>query len=279
MKNDLTNNILKTIEKQQVQPTARWIFLLKNYIIWIVALLALIVGGVSFAVVLEIMQNSGLDLYTSMGDNNVVMFLMHTLPFVWLLLVGLFIVLAYFNVRNTKRGYKYALHIVIFGSVAISAAFGTVLFATGVGDTADTVLSEKIPTYKKVMNRNDAFWHRPDDGFLQAQILATSTHNALMVIDHQQKNWEVDTEEAKVVGHIQLAPGVFVRVIGRRIDDDEFQAFKIGPVVHPRTQRIRMRREVRFLPQGKHMHIKIERKIYKPRNTKQETHALPVKKN
>lgn len=249
-----------------MEPKARWVFLVKNYIIWIIAFVALIVGAVSFAVALEIIQNSGMDLYASMEHGSAIGILLHTLPLVWLLLLGVFAGLAYVQIRKTKRGYKYAFPIVIIGGAAIMIGFGVAFFTQGVGDKTDEALSKVVPHYKTILNRNEMFWHRPHKGYLVGRIYEVDDDNEIIVVDVQKHTWEVEVEEAKIIGAVQLAPGVFVRVVGMKTDDDEFKASLIGPAVHVRTQKIRVRQGRPAY--GKPLELKNERKNGEVRNTK-----------
>lgn len=209
----------------KTSPTPRWQFLLKNYVVWLLAGLALLVGSLAFSVV----------VYLSAGNDWAVLgqqrtswleLLLLTLPYFWLLLLAALIFVAYYNIKHTKRGWSYPLSWIIGGSIILSLLFGALFFKAGLGRTIDDVLSQQRgPVYARIFNPRLGFWAEPNEGRLVGLVADDLGDNQFVIIDPEEKSWQVDTTQAEIMlPGSQLIVGKPVKISGQATAEDKFTA-------------------------------------------------------
>lgn len=227
---NLSQEILTKIK--DTKPKPRWEFLLKNYTVWILGFVALLLASLSFATILYMMINNDWDIYGSIGGD-LASFIFMTLPYFWLIFLALFVGGAYYNFKNTKGGYKFPFSKVVIFSVLVSMLFGLLLYEVGVGQAVDNILSTRAPFYKKFINPRHQIWSNTEEGFLAGIVVAVGEE--LLVIDDVNHNiWYVSNIAASLPPI--LPPGFIVevgtplRILGEAIDNKYFEAEQILPM-------------------------------------------------
>jgi len=217
---------------KNVKPKPRWEFLLKNYAIWSLGLISLILGSLAFATILYMMINNDWDVHQQIAGT-MPKFILLTLPYFWLIFLSLFILAAYVNFKHTKKGYKFPLSKVILSSVVINILFGLLLYGTGVARAVDDLLAVRAPFYKQLINPRHQLWSNIEDGFLAGMVIAIE--DEFLVIDDVNHNtWYVNNFRESLPpilppGFI-IEEGTILRIIGRPMDDGYFMAEKILPM-------------------------------------------------
>lgn len=222
------NSVLDKIKEEKIQPKRRWQFLLRNYVVWGVGVVALFVGALAFAVTIHLVSNSGIELYQELGGGTI-RFLLLSLPYVWIVLIILFIIIADYYFKHTKRGYKYQLQTVVAASIVGSLLLGGGMHAAGIGKAADDVMAKHVPQYERIMNRHDAVWNRADKGMLLGVITEVTDEEIIMLLDKKQEEWTVNIKDARQVGNVNITMGERVRVLGKKQEGNIFHAKGIGP--------------------------------------------------
>lgn len=225
--NKLEQSVLERIKQEDIQPKAKWTFLLHDAVIWSIGMLSVIVGALSFAVMLHMLRNNDWDLYEEISES-LVGFILTTLPYFWILLLGLFMFIAYYQVQHTRRGYTYKFSTIILASVVVSVLLGSGMYAAGAGEKIDTVLTENVEAYDKYVNPHRRIWSQAEKGLLGGVIIEIED-DELELMDRQRREWHVDTKDAEVPRMFILKPGMMVKIIGEWVDDDEFEAHRILP--------------------------------------------------
>ncbi|MFA5753878.1 MAG: hypothetical protein WC905_00765 [Patescibacteria group bacterium] len=226
--------LLKKIKEEKIAPKPRWHFLLKNYVIWVVGGLALLVGAGAVSVLTYLMINNDLGIHRALGKTRGE-FLLLTLPYFWLVFLGLFIFVIYYNIKHTKRGYRYPLWAVALVSVLASVILGEALFLLGIGEKIDSVLGRRAPFYERFMNPQLEFWSQPEEGRLVGMALQLSGDERFVLIDRDQKEWEVIPASSTVQEFLATMPFLDeatpadiplppLRLIGEQISENEFRA-------------------------------------------------------
>lgn len=251
---NLKHNILNKIKKENIEPKARWTFLLRDWVMWGVGLLCLIVGSLAFAIILHMFKSGNWDLYRA-AHGNVLAGFFSTLPYLWLLLLAIFIFVAYYNFTHTKKGYKFGIYTLILAAVLASILFGTGLYAIGAGSAADEVLSDRLPLYNRIGNRHRVLWNRPEEGLLIGRVIEVNKDKKLLnLLDIKKENWKVLFEHADLAPQVRLEKGIQLRMIGEKLDDKTFDARKIAPFF-PEGEMIK----IKFLPGIRPPMLPIER--------------------
>ncbi|MBT4209380.1 MAG: hypothetical protein HOE19_00445 [Candidatus Komeilibacteria bacterium] len=223
---NISEQILDKIK--DVKPKPRWQFLLKDYIIWLAASLALIISSLAFAVVLYMMIDNDWDIYSNIS-NSLLEFVFLTLPYFWLLFLGAFILIAYYYFRHTKKGYKFSLSKIFLVSLAINIFIGAFLYNAGVGQAIDGIVAQRVPFYKELINRRQHIWSRVDDGLLGGVVVGIEDEH-LSLEDMEGNIWIIQHFNTTTPNFINLQIGDHVRMIGQKIDSQNFKMYRIMPM-------------------------------------------------
>ena len=226
--NNVSQDTLKKIKNKDIKPKPRWHFLLKDYVVWIFGFISLLVGSLSFSVVLYMLVNNDWDIYSNIS-NSLWQFILTPLPYFWLLFLLIFIGVAYYNFRHTKGGYKIAVHKLIAGSIIFSILFGSFLYKIGVAQTMDGLVIGNEYFYKKVINRRAGAWSQPDKGLLAGVLIYVEDEEHVTVKGLDGELWQVDVTEAE----LPLLPveiSMPLKIIGEVQGDNIFKAKAIFPM-------------------------------------------------
>jgi len=218
----ISENILRTITDTQVKPEPKWKFLAKNWLTLFLFGFSLLVGALSFAVILDIMANYDWDIYTYLHQT-FLQYVLFSLPYVWITLLALFLGLAYYDFIHIKGWYRYRMYLVFFGSLFLSIGLGTAFFFVGFGNNIDTALNENVPLYKASKVNLEEIWNHPDEGLLEGEIVRIEGRSDFVLKDPAGKYWSIqdgDNDE----DDRNFVEGEIVRIIGDRQADDKFKA-------------------------------------------------------
>ncbi len=225
--NNLAEKVIKTIENKNIKPRPKWEFVLKNYLIWTLAALALIVGSLAFAVIIYLIRNSDWDLYRQIS-NGWLEFVILTLPYFWLLVFIFLTLLAYYDFKHTKRGYKYRFHLIVMVTLIISLLGGIVFYNSGWAAYIDNVFEEKIPVYRQLTAHRYRIWQRPESGFLAGQIKKIINAHSFTLKDLNGKLWTITYYKKPAI--MELKAGLKIKMIGKLTMPNKFEAAVIRPL-------------------------------------------------
>jgi hypothetical protein len=223
---ELDRKVMEAIERQRLSPRPYIRFLARRSMFWTLAMLSVLLGGISVAVMIfavtDFLQTGGRNFDEMPFDD-----VLQSLPFVWLALFALFIASAYLGISNTRRGYRYRPIGVIGLAAAASIALGALLHGFGVGEMIDRVLSEQLPGYKEYTKIPYDEWRRPDEGYLGGEVLSVDGDRSLRLRDFDGHEWEVLISSAKiaVVGPLIQEGDIAIR--GNRTGPSTFTATHI----------------------------------------------------
>jgi hypothetical protein len=222
MKLDITKKIEDKIK--DISPKPKWNFVLKDYLLWGVGLISIVVGALAFSVVIYMILNSGWDIYHQIGES-LFGFVMVAMPYFWILILLLFIALAYFEIKHTKRGYRFKLSHIVLSSVILSVVLGGLLYNIGMGEAMDDVFAENIPIYRKHLSRHRDFLNKPDRGVIAGVVLDIDD-STIKLKSFSGQIWEVDYPP-----HLSFRPllGSKVWVVGEKTATSSFEVKMIKP--------------------------------------------------
>lgn len=220
--NDFDEKLVAKIKEAKIAPKPRWHFLLKNYVIWAVGVLALLIGAAAISVMIYLFKYNGWEIQEETHKTFWEFFLL-TLPYFWIIFLGLFIFILYYNLQHTKRGYRYPVWFIISSSILSSVILGSLFFLAGWGEKIDNILGEQAPLYNTVINRHLDFWFNPDEGRLIGVISTKNDSQTFEIIDPRGDTWQIFARpQAGSLDSFHVNEPV--DLIGRVIDDNQFQA-------------------------------------------------------
>ena len=225
---DLIKETINKIKKQGIAPEPRWKYLVKKYGIWGLFLVIVLLGAISFSVALDMSTQLDWDLYR-FAHQSILIYFLTLLPYFWMAIIGIFLALAFFDLRKTETGYKYGLLKMLFASMGGITAIGLIFSLVGFGGKSNALLSKDVPYYGKHMMTKEKQWSKPDKGFLSGKITAISS-DKLEINDLNGQKWNVLLDEKTLTRPAaNIAQKEMIKVIGIKKDKNNFQAIEIRP--------------------------------------------------
>lgn len=247
----LAHDVLAHIEEEHIAPKPRWHFLIKDYVVWATGIASLVVGSVAVSVIIFAAVNSDF-AYRHLLSRGPFEHIVQLLPVLWIVLLAVFVALAYYNFKHTKHGYRHRLIAVVSTSILISIAAGTGLYAAGASQIADYAVSRALPFHPAFDEKRQALWVQPERGLLAGYVVSIEDSGDLAFEDFEGKNWNISTEdlnerEKGLFAHIDT-----VSIIGEQISDDEFRACLVRPwMIKGESPQLKNHLRARFTERGK----------------------------
>ncbi len=203
------SEILSQIKEKKIKPKARWTFLLKDYVVWALGVISLFLGSVAVALIIYLIKNNDWDVYTELSGS-LLEFIFLTMPYFWIVFLLIFIAVVNYNIKHTKKGYKFSLLNIFSVSVLASIVMGILLFNIGLGQALDDVLGENVSFYDTIINPRMRIWSDPEAGRLIGIVTEKKLNNEFQLFDRENKEWLINIDNAE-------RPTGFSMIIGRPI--------------------------------------------------------------
>jgi len=231
MKN-ISNEVIKKIKDNNIKPKPRWYFITKNYFIWSIFGISIILGSFAFSMVLFIIKQLDWDIYHYIGES-LLKTVFISLPYLWLIFLILFTGVAYYNFIHTKRGYRFKFISILLISLVISITLGTGIYFNGFSERLENVFLEKIPYYNRLVYSCEEQWMQqwmqPKRGLLAGTIIEIGLpENSFILRDLENNRWKVEASKTIWKGKLIPATGLKIKLIGKLINDNNFEAMEIG---------------------------------------------------
>lgn len=230
MNQDFSYKIIDTIKDEKLKPKPRWQFWLKNYVLWAMFFLAILIGSLAVAVIIYMFVNSDWEVYALVADS-IAAYVFLVLPYFWILFMALFTWVAYYNLRHTKTGYRFSLSAVFWYVVFSSLVLGAFWYNFGLGQTIDSVLTDGLPFYHRYISKHShraQLWQQPEKGLLVGFVLSIDDQ-VLELKDFQGHKWEVDISNCVIPPLTNLQTGWPLRIVGEQIGSGLFRASRVMP--------------------------------------------------
>jgi hypothetical protein len=213
-KKSVADRVLAYIEKENVQPRSKWYFIFTNDFFWALGALSVVMGALSFAVVLFTYFNAEPELYAITHDS-FLDFIFEWIPIIWMVSFVIFTYVGYKNIQNTRRGYKYPFSLIIVGSVLLSFIGGIVVYYFGFAAVLDTAFERHVPGYRSVVGLKRDIALRPQRGVIGGEVVdIANDFSSFTIRDFRGGVWTVTAEELMERDRDILTASSFVRVVG-----------------------------------------------------------------
>ncbi len=269
---DFAKIILQKIESEHIELLPKWRFVIKEMLLWVFLSTFIIVGAVSTSVVLLHLFN--LDTAIAVrASGGMLQHIATLVPYIWILMLIIFLVFTHLNFRKTKKGYKYSYILIILSSVVVSIVLGGGLYFGGLADKAEHYASKwGGGWYKTMEDRKEQMWTQPERGLLAGvQIGDFVESNALIpesfaLVDFNGKTWQINTNRLDEKDLAVLAVSERIAIVGIEKNIGEFEACRIVPWSN-RGERGKMKREIMRFAEDDKVRIEMnERNIFDLRN-------------
>jgi hypothetical protein len=213
---------LERIKEEGIKPLSRKIFSIKRVLFWVAVAISLIVGAFTFALVLSGFFNNDWDLYNKYGFN----FILKTLPYFWLISLGVFTVLGEFYYRKTLLGHRRSFIFIMAVYMVSTTIFGSILYSFGTDEYVENYVTENVPEYSNFIFNKYETWSHPEDGLLSGTITKVGS-DVIEIIDFNGFTWVVNTKDSSIVENTLIKVGENVKIIGDSVSPNIFNADEI----------------------------------------------------
>lgn len=165
-------------------------------------------------------------------------FIFDTLPYLWLLTLAVFMLLAYQNIRHTKYGYRYPFGAIITLSALSSVILGVCLYSIGLGSTIDNDFGNYIPLHTSLTESQQARWNQPEKGLIAGTVTYIEPNfNSFEITGFDGHKWRLGGESLVHLDHLILQENSEVRIVGiaetEGFDPDLFHPCLVLPWMKP----------------------------------------------
>jgi hypothetical protein len=210
--NPISGKVMDRIKGEEICPRSRGWFTCLECFVYTFWLVSVLVGSVALAVLFYIVLHGWYSFYELTGMTRVG-YVLSYLPLLWIATLIGTVGLAYKNFRQTRRGYRYPVWLVLIACIGMSFIGGAAFYWFGVGQLVDTHLGERMPTmYVSQAEYEAAFWSQPNDHRWQGQL--TDTPTGWTLTDRTGAEWFVTFAHVPLA--VQQIPydGAMVQILG-----------------------------------------------------------------
>lgn len=223
-----SENIVGRIKSEHIVPVPRWHFLLKSYVFWGLLAISVFLGSISFSVIAHLASVGDFDLFGHLQGNFAVSAMM-MLPYFWFLSVAIFGLVAYYNWKHTRLGYRFKRRWIFFAGIGCSVFFGSIMYAFGMGNAIDLMMIRSMPFYDQSKHKARAeLWLQPESGLIMGRVVGFDGANSQVIIeDEQGRDWSIDEKAITQKIESTIKKGKIVKVIGKKDGESGFIAKEI----------------------------------------------------
>ncbi|MDD3711440.1 MAG: hypothetical protein PHP37_02475 [Patescibacteria group bacterium] len=231
-KESFADKIIEKIEKDKLSPKPKWSFLLKNYTVWFFGILSVLLGAISFSLIIYLFRAGDGLVSGNFGGSFWEIFLA-IIPLFWLIFLAIFTFIAYLNIKHTRKAYKYSPLFILVSGIFISIALGSTLFMLGVSQKFDDLLGKNIHPffYRNFINPQVDFWSDVENGRLAGVISEINVDKSFFIIDIESQKWLVYYADSSIKRSVDVRVGSSIRCFGKKISEDRFEAIEIMPMM------------------------------------------------
>ncbi len=225
----ISDKALEAIKQKEIQPLPKWQFTLRNIAMWLLFGISIVFGSIAISEDLFLFSQNEQNLQQRFGGS-FLEYIPQSIPYVWLGLTIVFIILAYYNYRNTKHGYRLGLWPLLILLIGGSLLSGELLNLAGVPKAIDQWAS-KLPVYEQAVFHEPDIWHKPSEGYLSGSVKSIDNQKSLTITDSTGKEWIISLEEKFGYDTRLLENGQKIKLIGSKTGDQSFSARQVlvGP--------------------------------------------------
>lgn len=222
------SKVYDRIQCEKICPRGRWYFLTHEYLLWGLWAVSILVGALAVSVTLFVISHHQYALYEATHDNQITFFV-DVLPYVWIAIFALMAVIAVYNLRHTKCGYRYPISKILGSSMVLSLAGGSALQLFGFGYTVDHMLGTQMRMYISQEKMEERLWQNPEEGRLMGHVMVpNATTTTVLFTDARGEQWEVDVSELAPHERMLFRENEPVRIIGQILDEEMKQFHSCG---------------------------------------------------
>lgn len=230
---NIANKIFKKIKQAHIKPKPRWQFLLRSAIIWGTVVILIIIASIASSAIFFDLQNTDWMIRRRLGWSWG-RFIFMNLPYFWIVLLMLFGAVAYYSFKQTKSGYKYTMPIVLLLIIFLSIGTGWLAHHSFRGGRwIEQRANRHMPFFQRMTSHRQTMWLRPDKGLIAGTIISDVMDNKFELQSLRGEIWTIKVNSTTTLPDLQPQKNDKVKIIGERIDGQNFSAQEIKPFLGP----------------------------------------------
>jgi len=227
MKN-LIKTTLDKIQKQEIKPKSKIYFYSKNILLWFLFFITFLFATLAIALIIFFILDLDWDIYQHLNDSYIENLLI-AIPHLWLILMLIFSLTSIYIFKKTKKAYKKNIILFISLTFLLSIISAIFLYQTGLSQDINNIFEKNIPQYTQITHNKTDQWSQANKGLLSGTIQQTNNYS-INILDFSNKNWSIKiTPQTIVKGKVLLEINEQIKIIGEKINKNEFQAKEIRP--------------------------------------------------
>ncbi|MEI7695963.1 MAG: hypothetical protein WCI64_10010 [Chlorobium sp.] len=225
--------VLEEIEKRHAVPIPRWRVFLKRFSFWLLAAISVVTGSIAMATALYVFFDNDFavdhhNIHQLFVENPLLADIITSIPYVWLVALALFTLVAFFGFRHTKKGYRYSAPKVIASSLLASLLLSLCLNTLDVGGYIHRYLVENVHVYNNLVFANEQRWTNSQKGLLGGKVILVDKSNSFITLrDFRKGIWRVDIATADVHPKTRIVSGRYLKITGITTGTRTFKAISI----------------------------------------------------
>lgn len=219
---NFSSNIINKIQSDHLVPKPSWEFKVKSYLLWTLLVIVTLFGSLAVATIIFMITDYDWDVFEYL-DRGLIEHIFIAIPYLWLLILIFFIVLARYVFRETKRGYKFEIYKIISVSLLGSILIGGCFYALGIDSEIHEFFAYRVPFYEKLVQTKNDIWIYPDQGLLSGIVLVNNKDASFVLRDFRGNEWLIQrNDDTEYQGNIRVGPGEELKLIGKKTSDGVF---------------------------------------------------------
>lgn len=223
----LSTKIIERIRKENVTPKPRWYFVLVQAALGLAFLVSIILGSLGVAIVIRHFSVTDWEMAHRFAGSHIRTFFL-ILPYLWLIIIGLLILLSELLLKHSKKGYRVSSWKFVVLSMGISVVFGGIFFFSEADQPIEAGLRNNFVPYAMWENQQNEMFVAPEHGVLAGRIINIRVpKKEWVVVDLRNDEWLVDIQNAILNEQFRAKIGIPVGMTGQVTSDDHFKADRI----------------------------------------------------
>lgn len=220
---DIADKTLELIEGKKIRPLPKWRFQARSGFLWFFLSLSLAAAAMAIATIIFIVSDYDWEINGAL-HKGVLESIFYAVPYFWLGVLVFFIVLAYYDFRSTRKGYRYNVALAVGGTASLSLVAGILLFYSGLNSQIHDAVSRRFPAYGWLVYDKSDLWNNAEKGFLGGSVIDAESSDSFIIRDPDGVIWRISGNGLEWFDPALPKAGVRVRLTGRMSDGHSFAA-------------------------------------------------------
>ena len=223
---DIKNETLKRISEKGIKPIPKYYFVAKNYTLWVLSALLIVLSSISASIVLFLLTSQDWDIYKYL-NKNLAEFLLISIPYLWIVLAIFFVMSLFFIFKKTKEGYRFEVRVAAGTGTAVVFVLTSAMLFSGLSCKIHEEISAKTPMYRNLIYDKYQIWDNAQKGLLGGSVVEVKNQENFAIKDFEGKVWQVNLTQTNLPQGFSVKENETVKLIGSPEKNNFFTAISV----------------------------------------------------